>query len=453
MPDRQPGAVRVRPWIRRTARVLLPILLLIAAWQIWDNVEAQEIEPLLGRLEAARHKPADPIGRNLQLQPWSQPNDAARYYSAAAAIAQHDYLRAGARDNLSARRAALANQVPRSAEVDAAAAETVAANEWALRLLDHAATLPMRFTTRSSDSNRASGLAAIGRAASHRALDRAELGDAAGAINSLVAKARLQRAFGPDQWGSGLAFGGQEIRGLAADIGIVLSATTPTPAEFERLDAALAEVVHPDTVSQTIAEMGLFRYDFVRSTYRGAFPVVRPIATHGLRASMATIVRALDASRLPWPDRVRAIAEVTDEKPLLRVGPSGLWLFAEFVQNLALSAAEAEAAVRAARAALVIEQRRKGGGPPDTLDGLALPTALADPFTGQTLKYATSDAGYVIYSVGRDGRDDGGALEPQPVRGVPIARAHPKDVGVRVVYRRAAASISPSNSGRNSPVR
>jgi len=54
------------------------------------------------------------------------------------------------------------------------------------------------------------------------------------------------------------------------------------------------------------------------------------------------------------------------------------------------------------------------GGLPEKLDELT-PSLLAevpeDPFTGAELEYRRTDKGYLIYSVGRDRKDDGGLEE------------------------------------------
>jgi hypothetical protein len=55
---------------------------------------------------------------------------------------------------------------------------------------------------------------------------------------------------------------------------------------------------------------------------------------------------------------------------------------------------------------------------PETLDQLvpAYVTAVpADPFNGTPLRYKGLDRGFLVYSVGEDGRDDGGKQEPQKV--------------------------------------
>jgi len=70
------------------------------------------------------------------------------------------------------------------------------------------------------------------------------------------------------------------------------------------------------------------------------------------------------------------------------------------------------ARLRAARAGLAIERYRLAGGKlPETL-GELVPTYLdavpKDPFDGQELRFRRLEKGYVVYSVGEDGNDDGG---------------------------------------------
>ena len=46
------------------------------------------------------------------------------------------------------------------------------------------------------------------------------------------------------------------------------------------------------------------------------------------------------------------------------------------------------------------------------LSELGLPTEITlDPFTGQPLQVKKTDRGWLIYSVGRDLKDDGGSLD------------------------------------------
>jgi type II secretory pathway pseudopilin PulG len=73
-----------------------------------------------------------------------------------------------------------------------------------------------------------------------------------------------------------------------------------------------------------------------------------------------------------------------------------------------------EARRRAALVAVAIERYRlqHDGRPPERLDAL-IPQFLAevptDPFDGQPLRYQNRENGYVVYSIGADGADDGGS--------------------------------------------
>src|SRR5262249_25938289 len=76
------------------------------------------------------------------------------------------------------------------------------------------------------------------------------------------------------------------------------------------------------------------------------------------------------------------------------------------------------AILRCALAALAAERyRRQTGDWPRSLADLVpnyLSAVPLDPFDATQLRYRRTAEGAVIYSVGRDGRDDGGNTEPLP---------------------------------------
>lgn len=91
-----------------------------------------------------------------------------------------------------------------------------------------------------------------------------------------------------------------------------------------------------------------------------------------------------------------------------------------------------EAQLRAAEAALGVEsyRLRHGGELPESLVQLApgiLPEAPKDPYDGQPLRLEWLKPGYEIYSVGADGKDDGG-VEPEKR----AAEGAPKDIVFKV---------------------
>lgn len=79
------------------------------------------------------------------------------------------------------------------------------------------------------------------------------------------------------------------------------------------------------------------------------------------------------------------------------------------------------ARVRVARAALAIEIFRAdhNGERPPTLDVLVpayVKQIPKDPFNGQPLRYILRSTGYVVYSIGADGKDDQGKERPRKLR-------------------------------------
>jgi len=92
--------------------------------------------------------------------------------------------------------------------------------------------------------------------------------------------------------------------------------------------------------------------------------------------------------------------------------------------------ARCDATQRTMLAMLAVEQyRRTHGAVPDTLDQLVpdlLDAVPVDPFDGLPLRYAYTPRDYVIYSIGRDGVDNGGNVDESDDGDAPT------DVGVRI---------------------
>jgi hypothetical protein len=81
------------------------------------------------------------------------------------------------------------------------------------------------------------------------------------------------------------------------------------------------------------------------------------------------------------------------------------------------------ARLRCASVALAAERyRRQQAHWPQSLADLVprhLKAVPLDPFDGKPLRYRRTDTGAIIYSVGEDGRDDGGDTQPRPGKSVP----------------------------------
>jgi hypothetical protein len=85
--------------------------------------------------------------------------------------------------------------------------------------------------------------------------------------------------------------------------------------------------------------------------------------------------------------------------------------------KLQMAVARAQAWVRTARVGLALETfRAKTGAYPDSLGALVpslLPELPLDPFTGGGLLYRLEDKELLVYSVGDNGKDDGGLRETE----------------------------------------
>ena len=88
--------------------------------------------------------------------------------------------------------------------------------------------------------------------------------------------------------------------------------------------------------------------------------------------------------------------------------------------NAIVKEANGLAQVRSAQTALAVERfRRAHGKLPENLDALVpqfLYAVPADPFDGQPLRYHHWEKGYVIYSIGSDGEENGGRERPANVK-------------------------------------
>jgi len=128
-----------------------------------------------------------------------------------------------------------------------------------------------------------------------------------------------------------------------------------------------------------------------------------------------TFRQLLSARKEAFPERLKAVAdlirqrvtEATDRGLLLNV-----WL-SDGLDKHVNREARCLANLRLALTAVALEQFRAAHNNryPASLSELTpdyLVTTLTDPFDGQPLRYRKQDAGYVLYSIGPDLKDDGG---------------------------------------------
>jgi hypothetical protein len=124
-------------------------------------------------------------------------------------------------------------------------------------------------------------------------------------------------------------------------------------------------------------------------------------------------------ARLPFPDRLAASEQL--HKNIPTETRKHIYLFSGLLLP-ALDKAQSKAAIDSAHlnlalTALSIERFRLANGDklPDQLTNLVpayLNSVPKDPFDGSPLRYKKLERGYLIYSIGKDGKDDGGVEAP-----------------------------------------
>jgi hypothetical protein len=116
---------------------------------------------------------------------------------------------------------------------------------------------------------------------------------------------------------------------------------------------------------------------------------------------------AVATARRPWPERWAAV-QALPKRYDMRRPPFVRWLTPDYARLFSRFAYD-EARARCALAAVAAERHRLARG--DWPASLAVLGPLPDdPFTGQPLLLKRLADGLVVYSVGFDGADDGGAL-------------------------------------------
>lgn len=125
----------------------------------------------------------------------------------------------------------------------------------------------------------------------------------------------------------------------------------------------------------------------------------------------------LSTTNVAFPQRLRRTNALKGEHASFTILPVAR-MNAALLADAARLEARLQARLRTVGASLAIERYRDlHSALPDSLDDLVpkfLDAVVADPFTGGPLRYKKLAKGYVVYSVGEDGKDDGGT---EPKRG------------------------------------
>lgn len=124
--------------------------------------------------------------------------------------------------------------------------------------------------------------------------------------------------------------------------------------------------------------------------------------------------RYIQTAQTGFPERIDAAQELRRslERQSELHALTRAWLRGMNGPRVVLKDAAMTARLRTARIAIAVERFRLAHGQfPDTLmelDPFGMRAVPTDPFDGRSLRYKRLSTGYIVYSVGEDGRDDGG---------------------------------------------
>jgi hypothetical protein len=323
----------------------------------------------------------------------------------------------------------LSGEAP-SEEARSGASALVEWNREVFRLVDIGAALPMATSASQSDVTALD----VGAYAVHLAYSVASLqwiaeGRTEAAADSFISRARFMRLFDIERGPSWLSKA-ISVDGLVSDLQLLLSDESMAASRLNEIDAALAGIYAPDEVEQVARDVGLRLGNVMsRATYAPT-GAARPFWTRMRSQLIRVTSECITLMRQSWPVRLAQL-NVLDR---LIQGDAGIWRtwMIQECRNVPTNIARVTARLRAARLAVAVEQyRRTHRALPSSLRdvaGGADADVNSDPYTGEPMKFLPeSDGGYVIYSVGLDGRDDGGQISRRDRSG-----DVPADAGVRV---------------------
>ena len=435
------GTSRTRRRFRRIVFVLLVLLLPVAAWSLWDYVEARRLSGVVREIQARGEPVKSPgSGRPAQFH-----SSAGAYYDAAAMLMDRSTLSEIEQDLRYERgeRAALIARVRNWLEV----------NRDADHLLDRATAAEFR-GFQYQDHLRWDRLVTVSSLARARVIDRLEAHDGDGVADAVIRQVRIARAMEgtTSDW---LPF---FFDRALPDLGQLLE-TKPSPAALQRLQQAIrandrdgvireAAVNARGLLIESLWNPGDDWYGRPSGRFGGnplepiAYFLARPWQARRVTGELRRMNAAVAAAAAPWPDRLQF-----SPIPMPTI-PASRWRFldspantiAYLHQQRTLAFGRMLAVLRTAESAVAVERYRAAhaGALPATLDSLVpefIDRVPIDPFSGAPVKLRSSPGSYAVYSFGANFKDDGGTELKGPRPAVAGGRERPElapDVGVAV---------------------
>jgi hypothetical protein len=416
------GAFHRRRGPRRFVIRFLLLLLPVAAWSLWDYVEARRLSTVVREIQSR----GEPIASNSQPRvPQQFHVSAGAYYDAAAMLMD--------RSTLSDIEAALYYERGERAALMARLRSWLDANAESERMLDQATAAEFRGFQAYQDWLRVDRLVKVSSLARARVVERLDARDGDGAAAALIRQIRIARGMeaAASDWAPFF------FDRALADLDQLL-AERPSPAALERLQQAIRVndrdgVIREDAINarglliESLWNPGSDWYGRPSVRFSGnpleplVYFIARPWQARRVTYELARMNAAVAAASTPWPDRLKfsPIPMPTISASRWRFFDTPADTIAYLHQQRTLAFGRMLAILRTAECAVAVERLRAahGGTLPETLDALVpafIDRVPVDPFSGAPLKLRSSPFSYAVYSVGGNFVDDGGTALKAP---------------------------------------
>lgn len=433
----------VRPRFLKWSVVAFVLLLPLVCLEAWDYMQTRRLAASIAKMRE-RHEPVI----TQDLQPFvilhGESADAARYYRAAATLVgvewdeeQRSRLRARVTD------AMWSDTWPDDLVADLRA--RVGREQEALGLMDRAA--PLAFEGFGSGFFARFGLGdmmTLMRVAPLRTRLQALDGRGNAASNSLFAELRLQRVLDFSQGG----INGLSVSGVADTLRLIVNRSHPAAEALSKIASGLREMDRDDRIKThllrsraSIMDTGNYQgFELLNAgrvqSMAGSAALMRPWMMARLNERVDTLSALIDNAARPWPERMNPPRSAY-------VSDSPTWGSSRLIDaNVMAGVATDLALIRCARVVVAVEQYRLAhrDALPSRVDDVApsyLDAVPIDPFSGKPLRFVVEERGYVVYSFGRNLRDDGGQLPSRSAftRPTPGAPTPANDLGIRIAHR------------------
>ena len=388
----------VRPQFVKWSALAFAMLLPILTYTLWDYIEMRRFRSRLDAI-AAR---GEPISIQGPLKLSDDAADADRLYRAAGALAMS--FSAGQPSSV---QIALHSNGDLPEEAVGAARTVVSKYGEALALADRAAELPFEgFRPGTTFNYLVSSILDVSRLCDLRAKLAIIDGRADAAVDSLYTQARLKR------------IAATFVLLNQMTLSMVVERTHPSPSALRKLAGAFGDLDRDDYLKHDFIRLRAQAVDSSQMPLSSGLFAIRqeanpqPWEVHRYTRALDTFAQIIAMTEQPDPARIPAVLAVGRFPDVL---PQSTVRSRENLEGFVHARVRSAAIVRASRTLVAVERFRRDHDErmPADLQEL-VPTYLErlpiDPYTGQAMRYRALERGYTVYSVGPNGRDDGGEM-------------------------------------------